>query len=133
MTEPPAAGPGTQEAAGAGPRGKEAARKLSPYVRVVNPVWNGSGFIKRKKADFYVKQKRGTFLNPECNQLLLDMTHPENIAASESASIGYAGVDACFQWRSGISDGATVFMAEKHQRRVAVLDGLLGRASAGRR
>src|ERR1700674_2674518 len=106
--------PITQEAAGAGPRGKQTARKPSPYVRVVNAIWNGSGYIKRKKADHYVKQNRGAFLDDKCDQLLLDMTHPENIAAARKASVGYEEVNSAFKWSPGISDGSTVVMAERH-------------------
>jgi hypothetical protein len=95
---PPAVRPAVQEAAGAGPRGRQAGQKLSPYVRVVNAVWNGSGFVKRKKANHYVKHKRGVFVDDDCNQLLLDMTHPVNTA---------------FEWGLGTSDGATVWMAAR--------------------
>ena len=116
MIGPPASRPATQEAAGAGPRGKKTARKLCPYVRVVNAVWNGSGFIKRKVADHYVTQKRGAFLNDACNQMLLDMQHPANIAAAEHASVGYKNVEARFRWRPGISDGATVLVTERSAR-----------------
>ena len=113
---PAAAKVATQEAAGAGPRGKKTARKLSPYVRVVNSVWNGSGFIKRKVADHYVAQKRGAFVDTDRNQLLLDMTHQANIAAAELASIGYKNVNARFKWFPSISDGATVMMTESTGR-----------------
>ena len=116
MTGPPAARPATQEAAGAGPRGKQRAPKLSQYVRVVNSVWNGSGFVKRKVADRYVAQQRGAFVDDDRHQLLLDMTHPTNIAAAKQASDGYKSVNARFKWYPGISGGATVMVTESSTR-----------------
>lgn len=112
-SSPPISWPAIQRAAGASPRGKKTGPKLSSYVRIVNPVWNGSGFIKRKKAIHYVKHHRGAFLDSECNQLLLDMNHAENIAAARTAANGYNRVNAEFTWGPGVSGGATVLMAEK--------------------
>lgn len=118
MSGSPASRPAKQEADGAGPRSIDPVRKLGRYVRVVNPVWNGCGFIKLKKALFYVKLKRGSFVDAECSQLRLDMTHPANRAAAQSASVGYQLVKAGFEWRPGISGGATVLMAQKNSRRL---------------
>lgn len=63
----------------------------SPYVRVVNAVWNGSGYIKRKKADHYVKSGRARFVGPD--QLRLLEFHPDNIAAASRAAVGYESVE----------------------------------------
>src|SRR5687767_5904444 len=100
MIEPPAVRPATQEAAGAGPRGKETAGKPSRYVRVVNAAWNGSGYVKRKKADKYVKEGRAVFIgsvhhpdrNEMIDQLRLIESHPENIRAAASAAAGYEAI-----------------------------------------
>jgi hypothetical protein len=100
MSSPPAAQPATQEAAGAGPRGKGTARKLSAHVRVVNAVWNGSGYIKRKKADFYVKEGRAVFVgsvrHPDrdemIDQLRLIESHPDNVRAATTAATGYESI-----------------------------------------
>jgi len=102
-----------QEAAGAGPRGKETGSRLSPYVRVLNAVWNGSGYIKRKVANRYIGEKRGHFLDNACTQMLLDMKHPANMAAAVRASVGYHRVYGEFEWHMGTSDGATVLVTEK--------------------
>jgi hypothetical protein len=91
LTVLPASRPSPQEAAGAGPRGKKAALKLSPYVRVVNSAWNGSGYIKRKKADRYVKEGRAVFV--ETDQLRLIESEPRNIAAAAKAAAGYEDIE----------------------------------------
>jgi hypothetical protein len=101
MTEPPASRPETQEAAGAGPRGKETAGKLSSHVRVVNSPWNGSGFIKRKKADLYVMKGRAVFVgrvrHPDRDELIEQLrlieSHPENIRAAARAAAGYEAIN----------------------------------------
>lgn len=108
--------PEVQEADGAGPRGTVDGPKLSPYVRVLNAVWNGSGFIKRKAADHYVAEKRGVFVNDQLSQLRLDMTHPANLAAANRAGIGYLNADLEFEWRRGRSGGATVMVTESRTR-----------------
>jgi hypothetical protein len=90
MTGPPAARPGIQEAAGAGPRGSEKPEGLSAYVRVVNAAWNGSGYIKRKKADYYVKGGRAFFVCPD--QLRLIQSHTANLAAASAAAAGYESI-----------------------------------------
>jgi hypothetical protein len=70
MIGPPTVSGPIQEAHGASTRSKDAARILSPYVRFVNPVWNSSKrYIKRKKADHYVKEKRGVLVGPAADQL----------------------------------------------------------------
>ena len=83
--------PPTQEADGAGPRGRKTERKLSSHIRVVNSPWNGSGFIKRKKADRFVKEGRAVFVGTD--QIRLMESHPKNLAAATKAAAGYEGVD----------------------------------------
>jgi hypothetical protein len=100
LTGPPAATPANQEAAGASPRGKDTARKLSSHVRVIDAPWNGSGYIKRKKAEFLVKEGRAVFVgsarHPErdemIDQLRLNNSHPDNIRAARTAAFGYEAV-----------------------------------------
>ena len=90
MMGPPAIMPETQEADGAGPRGSEKPKRLSAYVRVVNAAWNGAGYVKRKKADHYVKEARAVFVAPD--QLRLIPSHPANRAAASSAASGYESI-----------------------------------------
>jgi hypothetical protein len=78
----------------------------------VNSVWNGSRYIKRKKADHYVSEKRGRYVDAEHTQFLLDMTDAANIALSRKAAAGYNWAALEFQWRPGVSGGATVVMTE---------------------
>jgi hypothetical protein len=85
-------------------------------VRVVNAVWNGSGFIKRKVADHYVAEKRGVFVDDQLSQLRLDMTHPANIAAAKRAGDAYLNADLEFEWRRRASGGATVMVTENRTR-----------------
>jgi hypothetical protein len=101
MNSPPAGRPRTQEAAGAGPRGKGTARNLSSHVRVVNAPWNGSGYIKRKKAEFYVKEGRAVYVgsarHPDRDEMveqlrLLD-SHPDNIQAAVTSAVGYEAIE----------------------------------------
>jgi hypothetical protein len=97
---PPAERPATQEAAGAGPRGKSTTRKLSSHVRVVNAPWNGSGYIKRKKAEFYLKEGRavlvGSARHPDRDQMIDQLrlidSHPDNVRAAKTAAVGYKAV-----------------------------------------
>jgi len=83
--------PAPQEAAGAGPRGRSTESKLSSHVRVVNSPWNGSGFIKRKKADRYVKDGRAVFVGTD--QLRLIESHQKNLAAATRAGAGYEAIE----------------------------------------
>jgi len=91
VIDAPAFTPDSYEADGAGPRGSVKHATRTPYVRVVNPVWNGSGYIKRKKAEHYVRTGRGCFV--ALDQLRLNESHPDNIAAASRAAAGYEGVD----------------------------------------
>ena len=69
-------------------------------MRVVNAVWNGSGYIKRKKADFYVKEGRAVFVgsvrHPDrdemIDQLRLIESHPDNVRAATTAATGYESI-----------------------------------------
>ena len=85
MTGPPAKGP--NYAAEAGPLGARKTGKLSSYVKVVNSVWNGSGYITRKKANQYVKLGRGEFVGEE--QFRLKEDNEANKAARSRAAIVY--------------------------------------------
>ena len=87
MTGPPALRPAIQEAREASSRSN--ANTAHPYVKVVNPVWNGHGYIKRKLANRYAAEGRGTFVDDEQNQLRLDLSHPKNRAAAAKAADGY--------------------------------------------
>jgi hypothetical protein len=90
MTGPPAGRPETQGAAGAGPLGKDRHPRRSAHVKVLNAVWNGSGYIKRKTANFYVAEGRAVFAGED--QLRLIESHPKNRAASWKAATGYERV-----------------------------------------
>src|ERR1039458_3857447 len=91
----------SQEVAGAGPRDTKAPPELSRHVRVVNPVWNGSGFIKRKVATFYLKEGSavlvGRVQHPDrdemIDQLRLLEAHPKNIRAAAEAAKGYQEIE----------------------------------------
>lgn len=87
MTGPPVGRPETQGAAGPSPLGKEVDGRRSAHVKVVNPVWNGSGYVKRKIANFYVAEGRAVFIGD--NQLRLITSHPKNKSASWRAAAGY--------------------------------------------
>ena len=103
MNSPPAARSAVKEARGAGPRSSNAPNPN--YVRVVNPVSNGTGIFRRKKAEHYVSQGRAQWTGPD--QLRLVMTHPKNIEAARGA-FGYDSIPCGFEWLFGISDGETV-------------------------
>ncbi len=66
--------------------------KPSSKVKVVNPVWNGNGIIKRKVAEFYVTEGRAEWVGrPESfsgtlDQLRLIPSHPKNVAAAARAA-----------------------------------------------
>jgi hypothetical protein len=91
VSETPAGMPGEQGAVGAGPLGRAEDGRNSVHVKVVNPVWNGSGYIKRKMANYYVAEGRAEFVGE--NQLRLIESHPSNKAASWRAAAGYQRVD----------------------------------------
>lgn len=98
MTGPPIRRSGAQAAVGAGPLGETTAPK-SAWVKVVNPVWNGSGFIKRKAAAFYIAEGRaelvGTIAGRDGNPqdlIRLIPSHPKNQAAARRSAQGYEAV-----------------------------------------
>ena len=91
MTSRPAWRPENEGAAGAGPLGTENDGRQSVRVKVVNPVWNGSGYIKRKTANFYLAEGRAEFVGED--QLRLIESHPKNKGASWRAATGYERVD----------------------------------------
>ena len=91
--EPPGARLNMQEAVeavGAGPLGNTVTQKPSTYVKVVNSVWNGSGCIKRKVAEYYVEERRAEWVGDD--QLRLIESHPKNRAAARRATRGYENV-----------------------------------------
>jgi hypothetical protein len=90
MTGPPGVRPEMQGAVGAGPLGERAAKKLSTHVKIVNSVFNGSGYLKRKVAEYYVAEGRAEFVADD--QLRLIESHPKNRAAARRATWGYENV-----------------------------------------
>ena len=56
---------------------------MSSKVKVVNPVWNGSGLIKHKVAEYYVSEGRAKWVG---SQLRLNPSHPLNVAAAARAN-----------------------------------------------
>jgi hypothetical protein len=57
---------------------------VSSKIKVINSVWNGTGMIKRKVADFYVAEGRAVFVGE--GQLRLIESHPKNQAAAARAA-----------------------------------------------
>jgi hypothetical protein len=57
------------------------------YVQVVNSIWNGSRFVKRKRAAHLVSAGRACWVG-EC-QLRLLTSHPKNMEAAARAAEGY--------------------------------------------
>lgn len=80
--------------AGAGPlRTPPAETGARSKVRVINPVWNGLRMIRRKDAEFYVREGRAAWAG--CDLLRLINSHPKNIAAAARASEFAASTDHC--------------------------------------
>jgi len=90
MTGPPGTRPEMQGAVGAGPLGETAGKKVSTHVKMVNSVFNGSGYLKRKVAEYYVAEGRAEFVADD--QLRLIESHPKNRAAARRAARGYENV-----------------------------------------
>jgi len=89
MTGPPAARLATQEAAAAGvARLAKTTLKLSSRVKIVNSVSNGSGYIRRRDAEFFLAQGRAVHLGKFAGQdhLRLVETHPQNQNAALQAA-----------------------------------------------
>jgi hypothetical protein len=89
MSVQPAERPEANVAEGAGLSGQTKGRTCA-YVKVTNPVWNGSGYIKRKTANFYVGEGRAIFVGED--QLRLIESHPKNRAAYWRAAQEYLRV-----------------------------------------
>jgi hypothetical protein len=65
---------------------------VSSRVLVTNPVWNGgSGYVKRKIANFYVSEGRAEWIGE--GQLRLVENHPKNRAAKFRAEQVYASLE----------------------------------------
>jgi hypothetical protein len=56
---------------------------VSSKVKVLNPVSNGRGIIRRVDADHYVREGRAEWAGPD--QLRLNLSHPRNVAAAALA------------------------------------------------
>ena len=114
MTGSPAVRPETQEARGAGPRSRNTPNPN--YVRVLNPVSNGTAIFNRKKAEHYVKKGRAEWVGDNQLQLRLVMSHPKNIDAAHCAralALGYDSIESGFRWFVGTSGGAAVMKTER--------------------
>jgi len=86
---PPAARPVTREAAAAGvARQTKTKLKLSSRVKIVNSVSNGSGYIRRRDAEFFLAQGRAVHVGQFAGQdhLRLVETHPQNQNAALQAA-----------------------------------------------
>jgi hypothetical protein len=57
---------------------------VSTKIKVINPVWNGDGRLKRKVAEHYVSEGRAEWVGDDL--LRLDLSHPQNQAAADRAS-----------------------------------------------
>jgi hypothetical protein len=97
----PAVRPVSQEARGAGPRGKPTQGQNPNYVKVVNPVWNGKGLISRAKADRYILEGRGSYTSDSRDYFCLNVSHPRNAEAKERARIAEAETERGCQWPEG--------------------------------
>ena len=113
MNSPPAR-PESQEARGAN-RGR---RQPNPNrVRIVNPT-SGNDLVKLKFAVRWVKEKRAEWVVP-CAEIRLVTDRPENLAYAAgveklpSTNDGYDSITSSFEWRTGPSAGATVWMTQR--------------------
>jgi hypothetical protein len=90
MTGPPAArGAVTQEPAAAGvAREAKTTLKLSSRVKIVNPVSNDRGFIRRRDAEFFIAQGRAIHVGKVADRdhIRLIEAHPQNKAAARLAA-----------------------------------------------
>jgi hypothetical protein len=66
---------------------------VSTRVKVINSVWNGSGLLKRKVAEHYVREGRAEWVAD--GQLRLILSHPKNQAAAERAHAWEANFKPC--------------------------------------
>ena len=100
----------------AGPASEQTDGKLSAYVKVVNPVWNGAGWLKRKVADFYVTEGRAVYVNP--GQLKLVESHKKNLAAKARAAVGYDSIEREMpEALQGTGDGTRPMRADQTCKR----------------
>ncbi len=109
MNSPPAARPAVEEARGASTRSRNTPNPN--YVRVLNPVSNGTGIFKCKKADYYVNKGRAKWVDKNHSQLRLVPTHPKNIEAARRACAldrAYDSIACDFDMFIGMSGGETV-------------------------
>ncbi len=92
MNSPPAAGAVTDNRILLGPVPVDERPEVrrSYRVKVVNPIWNGSGTIRRKKAEHYVLHGRAEWVGSE--QVRMLMSHPANRAAAAEAAAAYESV-----------------------------------------
>lgn len=81
----PPARPGTQDARGGDTRGGQKTNKN--YVRILNPIENGSPVVKRKVAERYVKD--GWAKWDGADYIRLVMSCPRNKAKSAAAAMPY--------------------------------------------
>ncbi len=60
---------------------------MSKKVKIVNSVTNDRGFIRRKDAEFFVKEKRAEWADRlDGDQIRLILSHPKNQAAARRAA-----------------------------------------------
>ena len=92
MNSPPAteAVPNNQRPLGQVPAENGPAGKRSYRVKVVNSIWNGTGLIRRKKAEYLVSVGRAEWVGPE--QVRMVVAHPENRGAASNAAAGYEAI-----------------------------------------
>jgi hypothetical protein len=92
VNSPPAAGAALNNQNPLGPVPAEGGQseRRSYQVKVVNAIWNGSGTIRRKKAEHYVLHGRAEWLGSE--QVRMLMSHPANRAAAAEAAAAYESI-----------------------------------------
>jgi hypothetical protein len=96
----PPARPASHEAAAAGVA-RQPKMKLSSRVKIVNSVSNGSGYIRRRDAEFFLAQGRAVHVGKfaDHDHLRLLKAHPQNqTAALDAAREDQKGFD---QYRGG--------------------------------
>jgi hypothetical protein len=85
MSGAPAVRPAITNAAGLIPNGQQRTPESKRYVTVINPFLDGNR-MRRKDAEYYVKQDRAVWLDEAKSQLRLVMSHPANQAVLERAA-----------------------------------------------
>jgi hypothetical protein len=84
---------------------------MASRVQIVNSVRNGSDWLRRKDADYYVRTGRAIWVAD--TQIRLTAHHPKNIEAGAAAAFGYDTVPYAFHWSGGDSGGAVVMKTQK--------------------